>query len=90
MFYPLDNNIIAIGREDSSIQIYNVLVDEVGIEHEYAIPCLHESQSIGKTHYIWFVLEMHLIFRLYVPSSFTYVFGYHESVNVILHTFFLT
>ncbi|KAK9715176.1 hypothetical protein RND81_06G147900 [Saponaria officinalis] len=28
-FHPLDNNIIAIGMEDSSIQIYNVRVDEV-------------------------------------------------------------
>lgn len=57
-FYPLDNNIIAIGREDSSIQIYNVYTDEVSIKHESVIPCFHESQSIGKTHYIWFSLEM--------------------------------
>ena len=28
-FHPQDNNIIAIGMEDSSIQIYNVRVDEV-------------------------------------------------------------
>ncbi|XP_039166201.1 topless-related protein 4 isoform X2 [Eucalyptus grandis] len=28
-FHPQDNNIIAIGMEDSSIQIYNVQVDEV-------------------------------------------------------------
>lgn len=28
-FHPLDNNIIAIGMEDSSIQIYNVRTDEV-------------------------------------------------------------
>ncbi|MCL7021893.1 hypothetical protein MKW94_030384, partial [Papaver nudicaule] len=27
-FHPQDNNIIAIGMEDSSIQIYNVRVDE--------------------------------------------------------------
>ena len=30
-FYPQDNNIIAIGMEDSSIQIYNVRIDEVSI-----------------------------------------------------------
>lgn len=30
-FHPRDNNIIAIGMEDSSIQIYNVRVDEVYI-----------------------------------------------------------
>lgn len=28
-FHPQDNNIIAIGMEDSSVQIYNVRVDEV-------------------------------------------------------------
>jgi len=28
-FHPQDNNIIAIGMEDSTIQIYNVRVDEV-------------------------------------------------------------
>ncbi|KAK3436799.1 hypothetical protein EUGRSUZ_C01415 [Eucalyptus grandis] len=28
-FYPRDNNIIAIGMEDSSIQIYNVRIDEL-------------------------------------------------------------
>eukprot|EP00897_Mesotaenium_endlicherianum_P001295 jgi/Mesen1/1193/ME000128S00169 len=28
-FHPLDNNIIAIGMEDSTIQIYNVRLDEV-------------------------------------------------------------
>ena len=30
-FHPQDNNIIAIGMEDSTIQIYNVRVDEVSI-----------------------------------------------------------
>lgn len=30
-FHPQDNNIIAIGMEDSSIQIYNVRVDEVSV-----------------------------------------------------------
>lgn len=30
-FHPQDNNIIAIGMEDSSIQIYNVRIDEVSI-----------------------------------------------------------
>lgn len=28
-FHPQDNNVIAIGMEDSSIQIYNVRIDEV-------------------------------------------------------------
>ena len=28
-FHPMDNNIIAIGMEDSTIHIYNVRVDEV-------------------------------------------------------------
>jgi WD40 repeat protein len=30
-FYPQDNNIIAIGMEDTSIQIYDVRTDEVSI-----------------------------------------------------------
>lgn len=30
-FHPQDNNIIAIGMEDSTILIYNVRVDEVNI-----------------------------------------------------------
>jgi len=30
-FHPQDNNIIAIGMDDSSIQIYNVRVDEVSL-----------------------------------------------------------
>lgn len=34
-FHPQDNNIIAIGMDDSSIQIYNVRVDEVwSFSHE--------------------------------------------------------
>ena len=31
-FHPQDNNIIAIGMDDSTIQIYNVRVDEVCCE----------------------------------------------------------
>lgn len=30
-FHPQDNNIIAIGMDDSTIQIYNVRVDEVAM-----------------------------------------------------------
>jgi len=41
-FYPPDNNIIAIGREDSSIQIYNVYTDEVSIKLESVIPCFRK------------------------------------------------
>jgi len=32
-FHPQDNNIIAIGMDDSSIQIYNVRIDEVSEPH---------------------------------------------------------
>lgn len=39
-FHPQDNNIIAIGMDDSSIQIYNVRVDEVS----------HATESIKKTY----------------------------------------
>lgn len=34
-FHPQDNNIIAIGMEDSTIQIYNVRVDEVSYPYFY-------------------------------------------------------
>ena len=40
-FHPQDNNIIAIGMEDSTIHIYNVRVDEV-------LKCLKLSQIISK------------------------------------------
>lgn len=30
-FHPKDNNIIAVGMEDSTIQIYNVRFDEVAL-----------------------------------------------------------
>lgn len=29
-FYPQDNNVIAIGMDDSTIVVYNVILDEVG------------------------------------------------------------
>ncbi|CAD6272814.1 unnamed protein product [Miscanthus lutarioriparius] len=47
--YPFDNNIIAIGREDSSIQIYNVRIGEVKIVltgHHKKITGLAFSQSM--------------------------------------------
>ena len=38
-FHPQDNNIIAIGMDDSTIQIYNVRVDEV-CRHAFLLyPC---------------------------------------------------
>ncbi|KAJ8650557.1 hypothetical protein MRB53_003580 [Persea americana] len=49
-FHPQDNNIIAIGMEDSSIQIYNVRVDEVKIKlkgHQKRITGLAFSQSMN-------------------------------------------
>ncbi|XP_020598905.1 protein TPR2-like isoform X2 [Phalaenopsis equestris] len=49
-FHPLDNNIIAVGMEDSSIQIYNVLIDKVKIKlqgHQKKITGLAFSQSLN-------------------------------------------
>ncbi|KAL0927511.1 hypothetical protein M5K25_001686 [Dendrobium thyrsiflorum] len=49
-FHPQDNNIIAVGMEDSSIQIYNVRVDEVKIKlngHQKKITGLAFSQSLN-------------------------------------------
>lgn len=38
-FHPQDNNIIAIGMDDSTIQIYNVRIDEV-LAHLMALLCV--------------------------------------------------
>lgn len=49
-FHPQDNNIIAIGMEDSTIQIYNVRVDEVKTilkGHQKRITGLAFSQSLN-------------------------------------------
>ncbi|CAN8298789.1 unnamed protein product [Cochlearia groenlandica] len=49
-FHPLDNNIIAIGMEDSSIQIYNVRIDEVKTKlngHQNRITGLAFSQTLN-------------------------------------------
>ncbi|KAL6533647.1 Protein TOPLESS-RELATED PROTEIN 2 [Orobanche hederae] len=49
-FHPQDNNIIAIGMEDSTIQIYNVRVDEVKTKlkgHQKRISGLAFSQSLN-------------------------------------------
>ncbi|XP_021616763.1 topless-related protein 4 isoform X2 [Manihot esculenta] len=49
-FHPQDNNIIAIGMEDSSIQIYNVRVDEVKSKlkgHQKKITGLAFSNSLN-------------------------------------------
>ncbi|KAK8947936.1 Topless-related protein 1 [Platanthera guangdongensis] len=49
-FHPQDNNIIAIGMDDSSIQIYNVRIDEVKMKlkgHQKKITGLAFSQSLN-------------------------------------------
>ncbi|MQM07473.1 hypothetical protein Taro_040313 [Colocasia esculenta] len=49
-FHPQDNNIIAIGMEDSTIQIYNIRVDEVNMKlkgHQKKITGLAFSQSLN-------------------------------------------
>ncbi|CAH9080727.1 unnamed protein product [Cuscuta europaea] len=49
-FHPQDNNIIAVGMEDSTIQIYNVRVDEVKTKlkgHQKRITGLAFSQSLN-------------------------------------------
>ncbi|RWV90177.1 hypothetical protein BHE74_00044199 [Ensete ventricosum] len=49
-FHPQDNNIIAIGMEDSTIQIYNVRFDEVKIKlkgHQKKITGLAFSQPLN-------------------------------------------
>ncbi|KAI3828620.1 hypothetical protein L1987_02725 [Smallanthus sonchifolius] len=49
-FHPQDNNIVAIGMEDSTIQIYNVRVDEVKTKlkgHQKQITGLAFSQALN-------------------------------------------
>ncbi|CAK9136065.1 unnamed protein product [Ilex paraguariensis] len=49
-FHPQDNNIIAIGMEDSTVQIYNVRVDEVKTKlkgHQKQITGLAFSQTLN-------------------------------------------
>ncbi|XP_071737370.1 protein TOPLESS-RELATED PROTEIN 2-like isoform X2 [Rutidosis leptorrhynchoides] len=49
-FHPQDNNIVAIGMEDSTIHIYNVRVDEVKIKlkgHQKQITGLSFSQTLN-------------------------------------------
>ncbi|OVA18462.1 WD40 repeat [Macleaya cordata] len=49
-FHPQDNNIIAIGMEDSTIQIYNVRIDEVKTKlkgHQKRITGLAFSQALN-------------------------------------------
>lgn len=47
-FHPQDNNIIAIGMDDSTIQIYNVRVDEVVMNY---CKCLIWLWQIIEVHY---------------------------------------
>ena len=46
-FHPQDNNIIAIGMEDSTIQIYNVRIDDVC----YRLFSLNTKQSVHYANY---------------------------------------
>ena len=46
-FHPQDNNIIAIGMDDSTIQIYNVRVDEVRCSHRHLFPQLMLQISVN-------------------------------------------
>ncbi|KAJ0014388.1 hypothetical protein Pint_21632 [Pistacia integerrima] len=55
-FHPQDNNIIAIGMEDSTIQIYNVRVDEVKTKlkgHQNRITGLAFSQTLNVLLCMW-------------------------------------
>jgi hypothetical protein len=42
-FHPQDNNIIAIGMDDSTIQIYNVRIDEVFMVALFFFHCTDRS-----------------------------------------------
>jgi len=51
-FHPQDNNIIAIGMDDSTIQIYNVRVDEV-------IPQIFENFPLEEVNEAWRIPSYH-------------------------------
>lgn len=51
-FYPQDNNIIVVGKEDSSIEIYNLHTNEVSVRHDSVVLCFGECQNVGKTNSI--------------------------------------
>ncbi|KAA8525101.1 hypothetical protein F0562_007035 [Nyssa sinensis] len=70
-FHPQDNNIIAIGMEDSTIQIYNVRIDEV----KYFFWLKQSSYSPFKK--LWTVLQrednnntLHILIVTDLPSQF--------------------
>ncbi|XP_020259152.1 topless-related protein 1-like [Asparagus officinalis] len=49
-FHPQDNNIIAIGMDDSTIQIYNVRVDEVRRKRNNIV-CFIEKGKLGSNQF---------------------------------------
>jgi WD40 repeat protein len=54
-FHPQDNNIIAIGMEDSTIQIYNVRVDEV---------CYHVMTAMWSIRVVYIIVSVSLFSSL--------------------------
>ncbi|KAK6158499.1 hypothetical protein DH2020_005813 [Rehmannia glutinosa] len=70
-FHPQDNNILAIGMEDSTIQIYNVRVDELcmwnidGWEKKKSRPIQaapgHQSPLVGETRVQFHNNQSHLL-----------------------------
>lgn len=50
-FHPQDNNIIAIGMDDSTIQIYNVRVDEVWCISWTCINAAHNLRCLSFGYY---------------------------------------
>ena len=66
-FHPQDNNIIAIGMEDSTIHIYNVRVDEVSVADSSS------SLTIASYVVLWYMTRE--ILTIYLGSgcySFTF------------------
>uniref|UniRef100_A0A453EM82 Uncharacterized protein n=1 Tax=Aegilops tauschii subsp. strangulata TaxID=200361 RepID=A0A453EM82_AEGTS len=65
-FHPQDNNIIAIGMEDSTIHIYNVRVDEVKIRLKG-----HQKRITG----LAFSNSLHILVSSGADAQVTYVCG---------------
>lgn len=76
MFYPQDNNIIAIGMDDSTILIYNIRVDEVRHINGYQKKIMHFVLSLS------FILQ--LINKLEGHSKRISGLAFSTNLNVLV------
>lgn len=73
-FHPQDNNVIAVGMEDSTIQIYNVRVDEVLFL--LCVVVLGCTCHFGRNSIALFLSPFILILKLHYVASIFSSFSY--------------